>query len=576
MTNKSIKLDRKFATKSKKVPPHVRISSKQLLKKHHILKQAIFKSSPEAQKLRSEYVFLRASHRKLVRADKAAQASNRDSHAHTILSKDPSLLFKQIRSVKKGKIAQINKLVVDSKVYRDGDVPDGFYDSISKLKSSDTHRTDNCEIFAGFSSDYRNILEICKHGAAIPAITYSDAFKLLMRMKPDVNDYFGLTPNHFVNAGPTGWKHFHLLLTLLVQSVNDTDIIEVNTVYACILFKGHGKDKNSDRSYRTISPCPVIAKALDIFIRDLNIKTWNVSQSECQFQGEGSSHELASLLVTECIQHSLHQLRQPVFVLLLDAKSAFDVVLKELLVKNLFLTGTSGETLIYLNNRIENRKTFLDWNGQIMGPINNEHGLEQGGVSSSDFYKIFSQEQLLSAQQSRLGVTLGPLVVSGIGQADDTALLSNSIHSLYFLLHLTESFCAKYKVQLSSDKTKLLAFHLKHMKAAIDYWEYVNPIKVNDTNIAFSETAEHVGVVRSVTGNLPSLLAGITAHKKALGAVLFSGLARSHSANPAASLRIHQLYANPVLFNGIGSLVLTDKETDVIAQHHKETILRLQ
>ena len=211
-----------------------------------------------------------------------------------------------------------------------------------------------------------------------------------------------------------------------------------------------------------------------------------------------------------------------------------------------------------------------------MGPINDEHGLEQGGVSSSDFYKIFSKEQLLSAQQARLGVALGPLVVSGIGQADDTALLSNSIHSLNFLLHLTESFCTKYKVQLSSDKTKLLAFHMKHMQAAIEYWDYVNPIKVNNTNIAFSETAEHVGVVRSVAGNLPSLLARITAHKKALGAVLFSGLARNHSSNPAASLRIHQLYANPVLFNGIGSLVLTDQETYVISQHHKETILRLQ
>ena len=149
------------------------------------------------------------------------------------------------------------------------------------------------------------------------------------------------------------------MLSVLIENVNVTNISEIKTVYACILFKGHGKNKYSDRSYRTISTCPVIAKALDMYIYDLNIKDWTLNQSECQFQGSGSSHELASLLVTECIQYSLYHLKQPVFILLLDARSAFDVVLKELLVKNLFLSGTSGDTLLYLNNRMENRSTFF-------------------------------------------------------------------------------------------------------------------------------------------------------------------------------------------------------------------------
>ena len=118
-------------------------------------------------------------------------------------------------------------------------------------------------------------------------------------MKPEVNDYFGVTPNHYKYAGPAGWKHFHLMLCIFIENVNHTDITEVNTVFACILFKGHGKNKESSRSYRTISTCPVTAKALDTYIRDLNIQTWNLNQSTCQFQGEGSSHELASLLVTE-------------------------------------------------------------------------------------------------------------------------------------------------------------------------------------------------------------------------------------------------------------------------------------
>ena len=62
-----------------------------------------------------------------------------------------------------------------------------------------------------------------------------------------------------------------------------------------------------------------------------------------------------------------------------------------------------------------------------MGPINDEQGLEQGGVNSSDHYEIYAREQLHLAERSKLGVKLGNLVVSGIGQADDTVLVSNNL-----------------------------------------------------------------------------------------------------------------------------------------------------
>ena len=139
----------------------------------------------------------------------------------------------------------------------------------------------------------------------------------------------------------------------------------------------------------------MVAKGLDIFIRDTYLDIWNLDQAETQFQGSGSSHELASLLLTECLQFSRFSLKQPTYVLFLDAKSAFDVVQKELLLKNLyFLVNDPDQLLMHINNRLSNRQTILDWNGTLMGPIADQQGLEQGGISSSDFYKIFGKEQL--------------------------------------------------------------------------------------------------------------------------------------------------------------------------------------
>ena len=391
-----------------------------------------------------------------------------------------------------------------------------------------------------------------------------------------MNDVFGVTANHYNYAGPAGWKHFFLLLNCLISDVNFTTIEEVNVVYACILFKSHGKDKNIDRSYRTISSCPVVAKALDLYVRDLNINKWNLNKAETQFQGEGSSHDLASVLLTETIQHSLYSLKKPIYILYLDAESAFDVVLKELLIRNVFHCNTDGQELLYLNNRLENRQTLLDWEGQLMGPIVDHRGLEQGGVSSSDFYKIFGKEQLATAQKSGLGVKLGVLTISGIGQADDTALVSNNLQSLQFLLQLSQNFCSKYHVKLSAEKTKLQVYFTKNMDAVVKYAKMTNPITINGKKVDFVDCADHVGLARSSLGNYLPIFTRITAHKKALGAVLHTGIARGHRGNPAASLHVVQLYGVPVLLSGVSTLVLTKADETLIEQHHKEIIRNIQ
>ena len=53
------------------------------------------------------------------------------------------------------------------------------------------------------------------------------------------------------------------------------------------------------------------------------------------------------------------------------------------------------------------------------------------------------------------------------------------------------------------------------------------------------------------------------------------GLSRRHRANPLASLRAETIFATPVLFSGIASLILSKSETDTIAQHVKETTEKL-
>ena len=111
---------------------------------------------------------------------------------------------------------------------------------------------------------------------------------------------------------------------------------------------------------------------------------------------------LTSSLPSSSQRHSLNVSNLPIFALFLDAKSAFDRVLKEILVRNLFTAGTDDHRLLYIDKRLKNRRTFCEYDKQMMGPILDTKGVEQGGIASSDNYKLYNNEQGTSAKNSNL------------------------------------------------------------------------------------------------------------------------------------------------------------------------------
>ena len=84
-------------------------------------------------------------------------------------------------------------------------------------------------------------------------------------------------------------------------------------------------------------------------------------------------------------------------------------------------------------------------------------------------------------------------------------------------------------------------------------------------------------VLRSSFGNLSSVLKQLTAHKRQLGSILHTGMARGHHGNPTASLRVLIIY--DLLMSALGALVLNKSEKDKVNQHYNatlESLMRLQ
>ena len=164
-----------------------------------------------------------------------------------------------------------------------------------------------------------------------------------------------------------------------------------------------------------------------------------------------------------------------------------------------------------------------------MGPIKDSLGLEQGGVNSDKLYKLCNNNQLSTAQLSQLGVDCGVEVVSCVGLADDTALISDCIYKLSNLVYLTEQYCSLYHVTLVPEKTKLLSFIPPCDQDSAMYSKIVNPITLAGRPITFCDSAEHVGILRTAEGgNMPQIMNRISAHSWAVKGILFCGMAKYH------------------------------------------------
>ena len=78
----------------------------------------------------------------------------------------------------------------------------------------------------------------------------------------NVNDYFSITALHYLNAA--GHDHFHFLLNAVISEINIASLPELKTIYAHVLYKGHGKDKTSETAFTVQFPLVLLFRKLQI------------------------------------------------------------------------------------------------------------------------------------------------------------------------------------------------------------------------------------------------------------------------------------------------------------------------
>ena len=119
---------------------------------------------------------------------------------------------------------------------------------MSSLKKCDLESLKAIPDLADKLLDYETVIQLCQTSQGLPPVDLDTSTKLLHRIKKNVKDHYSITSQHYINAGHEGLQHFNLILNGIISDVNNASIEELNTAHGLIFYKGHKKDKSSDRS----------------------------------------------------------------------------------------------------------------------------------------------------------------------------------------------------------------------------------------------------------------------------------------------------------------------------------------
>ena len=201
------------------------------------------------------------------------------------------------------------------------------------------------------------------------------------------------------------------------------------------MFKNKG-DRRESQNYRGITITPVLTRLIEAVLKS-RIKLKLLSQQNCLQRGftENSSPMNCALIVEEFFRNN-KDLNRPTYMVFMDAKSAFDVVVHPNLMRKLYKSGVHTHEWLAINSLHEESMTSVKWQGEMSPVFINQQGVRQGGVLSADLYKLFINDLLDRLEATGKGAKIGNIDTSAPTCADDVTVLSNDPEGFQFLISL--------------------------------------------------------------------------------------------------------------------------------------------
>ena len=201
------------------------------------------------------------------------------------------------------------------------------------------------------------------------------------------------------------------------------------------VFKKKGSNIDS-KIYRGITVIPIITKVLELVKRARLKHLILEKQNKLQRGFTDKSSPMNTALILEEYISDRRDIQAPAYLAFLDAKSAFDVVSHKRLMRKLFNIGVEGNMWTIINSLHQDARSAVKWQGAISKQFRVEQGVRQGGILSTDFYKVYNDGHLDRLTIAKNATRIGPVICVAPACADDTVVAADCPKVLQSLLDI--------------------------------------------------------------------------------------------------------------------------------------------
>ncbi|VDI12876.1 Hypothetical predicted protein [Mytilus galloprovincialis] len=302
------------------------------------------------------------------------------------------------------------------------------------------------------------------------------------------------------------------------------------------VFKNKGSNKNAT-NYRGITIMPILLKLIES-VAKAKVQPKILKEQNRLQRGftENSAPMNCSFFIEEFIREC-SDAGKIIYIALLDAKSAFDVVTHESILRKLYIAG-----------------------------------VKQGGILSRRPVQAVHQQSPKDIEHSGLGAKIRSICCAAPTCADDVALMSDNPEELQVLINMAYNYSRRERYKLQPVKSVILPVYPNRRKQQ----EPSFPWSIGNSIMPIVSQTTHMGVLRTSKPDDPNpLYENVKKARRAMYSLMPAGLHGKNGLDIQSLLHIFNIYVIPVLLYGLELVTPTGKNLDIIDIFHKKCIKQL-
>ena len=383
-------------------------------------------------------------------------------------------------------------------------------------------------------------------------------------------DVYQLTVEHLQHSGPRAKLIILELVNNILEQIYYLTCPQLKCGLGTAIHKGKKKPVEKSESYRRITVTPLLGSIIDRYIDPMTEEIFRSKQSPDQFGfTRGISYLLASVLRGECQRWAVDK-KLTCFGVSLDGEAAFPSVDRDILLRELYSVGESGDLHNYSRGTYQNTQAQFKLNNKLSRAFQEHTGNRQGHVKASGHYKAYINPCLEALNRADLGFHIGPIAVNAVTCADDTYLLSDRSSGLQGSINIVQHYARRYRVVFNASKTKIV---VTGSKVDIQYYQDIHPYTLGDSTVSVVPNNEHLGlVVSGIDEEQKNVDQNIAQCRKSLFSLLGPALSYKCKISPLSQHHLWVVYCLPVLKSGLSALPIRPATMKTLTLFHNKIL----